>query len=386
MWGFHRLKGTRENVWFHPHFIRGSVDGLEHILRTETSGTSKRGPPFEERLTTLDPLELKQVAVARRVIQRVDTSDTSKRGSPPDRRPTFDSSELKEAPAARRVTLPILAQVLGQALDQQLPSNASTPVETTMPDSEVMLVETLQKYHHVSTHEIERIRDEIRLIEGACVARSFSAEMNYQDCRTALAAGGTDAVILTSARARDMNLERQQKEKVTVIKHTLPTSDCPSPVTFVDSRQSGRTPMDATMPVEATVLDPDAMLADTMQKYHQITQLIARNRCEILRLLDEKKQRVADQPVSPALFPLGSIITVEQLLLWAVPMLPFSRPPEHEIRELVAQQQQAKATLFQVTLPTSVYPLPVTFVNDAPVRENLPYYPSFSYPPLSLPR
>jgi hypothetical protein len=323
------------------------------------------------------------------VIQRVDASDTSKRGLPPDGRPTFDSSELKQAPAARRVTLPILAKVLGRALGQQLPSNASTPVETTMPDSEAMLVETLQKYHQVTTQEIERIRDEIRPIEGissACVARSFSAEMNYQDCRTALAAGGTDAVILTSTRARDMNLERQQKEKVTVIKHTLPTSDCPSPVTFVDSRQSGRTPMDATMPVEATVLDPDAMLAETLQKYHQITQLIARNRCEILRLLDEKKQRVADQPVSPALFPLGSIITVEQLLLWVAPMLPFSRPPEHEIRELVEQQRQEEATLFQATSPASVYPLPVTFVNDAPARENPPYYPSFSYPPLSLPR
>jgi hypothetical protein len=258
-WGFQR-RNLSGNVWYHPHFTRGSLDGLEHIKRAKTSGTSKRGPPLEKRLTN----ESNQSAVARRVIERAETSDTSKRDLlHKQRRATFDSRQLKQVAAAMRLALPSTAPVLGQALDQQL------------------------------------------------------------------------------------------------------------------------LPADATMPVEATILDPDAMLAETRQKYHSITTQKNEHSDKIRLIIDEKNQNAAAQPVSPAPFPPGGIIgTVEQCRQPVAPMPPSSRPPEHEIRELVEQQQEAKVTLFQHRLPTSVYPSPVTFIDNAPVQENFAFHPSLSYLPL----
>ena len=259
LWGFQRLTLIGKNKqWFHPHFIRGSVDGLKRIERVEvrTSDTSKRGPPPELR-SIFDATELKQVAAARRVtthdqIQRVETSDTSK--SPPlEQRQTFDSRELKQVETARRVTTPNSEPALVQALDQH--------------------------------------------------------------------------------------------------------------------------------PPKATVLNSNAMLVQALQKYQQLTQKIARIR-DTIRLIDESKQKAA-QPVSPASCQLGSLIgTVEQRWQPAVPMPSFLRPPEHEIREL-EQQQKAKVTVFQHTLPPSVYPSPVTFVDNSPIQENQPYHSSFSSSPSS---
>jgi hypothetical protein len=213
LWGFQRLTltGKIKHLWYHPHFIRGSVDGLKHI-------------------------------------QRVETSETPKKGSPPDRRPTFDSSDLKNVAAARRVIAPNFEPGPVQALDQQLPK--------------------------------------------------------------------------------------------------------------------------ATMP------NPDAMLVQTLRKYQQLTQKIARIRDNI-SLIDEKKQ-TATQPVSPAPVPLGSIITVGQHWQSAVPGPPSSRPLEHEVGD--PEQQQNAVTVFQHTFPTSVYPSPVTFVDKAPAQENPPTHSLSSSP------
>ena len=115
--------------------------------------------------------------------------------------------------------------------------------------------------------------------------------------------------------------------------------------------------LDQQVPVDATMLNK-ARLDKTLEEYHKITQKIARVNDKI-RLIDEMKQKAALQPVSAEPFSRGDII------------------------RSVEQQQEVKVPSLQQMLPTSVYPWPVTFVDNAPVWENPPYHSSFSSSPSS---
>ena len=54
----------KKKIWFHPHFIRGSVSGLERIQRVEvrTSNSSKIRPP-ERRIRDLEQQQKATVTV-----------------------------------------------------------------------------------------------------------------------------------------------------------------------------------------------------------------------------------------------------------------------------------------------------------------------------------
>ena len=122
LWGFKRHKKNK-NVWFHPHFIRGSVDGLKCIERVE-----------------------------------VRTSDTSKRGPPPERRPTFDSRELKQVEALRIASPKEISTTDSSASSLATSrlktgwetdnSNADHVSEVTIPNSGAMLIQALDKHKH----------------------------------------------------------------------------------------------------------------------------------------------------------------------------------------------------------------------------------------------
>eukprot|EP00584_Thalassiosira_punctigera_P000800 CAMPEP_0172534842 /NCGR_PEP_ID=MMETSP1067-20121228/7073_1 /TAXON_ID=265564 ORGANISM="Thalassiosira punctigera, Strain Tpunct2005C2" /NCGR_SAMPLE_ID=MMETSP1067 /ASSEMBLY_ACC=CAM_ASM_000444 /LENGTH=291 /DNA_ID=CAMNT_0013319687 /DNA_START=173 /DNA_END=1048 /DNA_ORIENTATION=- len=45
LWGFRSLN---ENCWYHKHFVRGNMDGLQFLQRVQTRGPSKRKQPDEK--------------------------------------------------------------------------------------------------------------------------------------------------------------------------------------------------------------------------------------------------------------------------------------------------------------------------------------------------
>ena len=200
IWGFQHLTGKNKNVWFHPHFIRGSVDGLKRIKRVEV----------------------------------IRMSDTSQRGPPPERRPTFDSKELAHVAVARLVAMPDSEPVIVKALDQKQP-------EATVPSSDPMLVQTLQKYNQI-TQKIARIHDKIRLIdEKKEKAAQLVPPTPFPQgiiLRTVEQCWQSAVPTPPSSRPPEheiWDLEQQQKAKVAVFQHTLPTPVNPSPVIFVDN-------------------------------------------------------------------------------------------------------------------------------------------------------
>jgi hypothetical protein len=155
LWGFQRLTftGGEKNLWFHPYFIRGHADGLEHIKRVEvrTSDTSKRGPP--ERRQTVDTSQMKRVSAlsitspkemstgrAKSIANSLATSRLNT-GHDSDVALNVSSDPKKSEPE------PMLVQVL----DQQ-------PPEAIMSGSDALLFRALQEKNQLLTQKIARLR------------------------------------------------------------------------------------------------------------------------------------------------------------------------------------------------------------------------------------
>ncbi|KAL3816220.1 hypothetical protein ACHAXA_000743 [Cyclostephanos tholiformis] len=111
-----------------------------------------------------------------------------------------------------------------------------------------------------------------------------------------------------------------------------------------------------------TMPNYEAVLVQALKKYQQYTQNMAlppdRSRPV------EKKLKVA-VPMTPPPFPQGSLIRTAEQRHWSVvSMPPSSHPPENDSMD-PEQQQQAKGTVYQHTLPTIFYTMAVPFADDA---------------------
>ncbi|KAL3826874.1 hypothetical protein ACHAXA_000842 [Cyclostephanos tholiformis] len=244
LWGFRRLNAR--NTWFNQYFIRGSVEGLKYIKRVEvkTSDPSKKGPP--ERRPTFDSSELKRVTTLRIASLR----EMSTKNSPsPEEEVSADSMASFPATSILKT---------GYEIDDTTNTCSDQISEVTMPYSEAaleryrqiigvtmlnddaVLVQAL-KIHQQHTQPMVLPPIKSRLVEKklkVAVPMTAPPFLRRSIIRTAEQPHRSAVSMLPFSHLPDNDSrdpEHQQKAEVTVFQHTLPTFVYTTPAPFAEN-------------------------------------------------------------------------------------------------------------------------------------------------------